>query len=523
MMGAAVGEGRRMLVFDRVSMRFRSGTQAVDALVDVSIDLGGGRIVGLLGENGAGKTTLLRIAAGLVDADGGAVRVFGSDVAAHRRAIQRRVGWASSDERSFYPRLSGRENLRLFAALHGLDTRAAAARIDELAGALGLRAILEKPFQACSSGQRQGLSIVRALLHEPDLLLLDEPARSLDAAARAALASLLRAYVEAGERLVVVAGHEFEGLDGLLDRTLVLKAGRVVSGARASAPGDARRSSDPRARERRPRALASLLALARRDRLLFASYRWQLALKAGLLATWIFVLYDVSGLVDTSSPKVARFLAGDYFTFALIGLAFLRLTQVCLVQMASALREEQLQGTVEPLFATGEPPLRIVLGGLVWPLASELGGLLVVFGIAAALLGVHLPNANVPALALAAAATVAVDAVWGVFSAAFVLAFKRGDPVALLGNLAAVGLSGAFFPVEMIPAWLRPVADVLPLRWGFAAVRAAGLEGATLGSPVYRRALFALGVLAAVLTPLALVAFGAAIRHARRTGTLGQS
>ncbi|HKC25600.1 MAG TPA: ABC transporter ATP-binding protein, partial [Thermoanaerobaculia bacterium] len=297
-----------MLVFDRVSKRFRSGPQHVDALVDLSIELDGGQVVGLLGENGAGKTTLLRIAAGLVDADGGEVRVFSRELSAHRREIQRRIGWASSDERSFYPRLSARENLRLFAALHGLDRRASAARIDELAGVLGLHAILEKPFQACSSGQRQGLSIVRALLHEPDLLLLDEPARSLDAATRAALASLLRAYAAGGERLVLVAGHEFEGLTGLLDHTLVLRAGRVVSGAGERATRPAPRSFGTREQRPRPRALASLLALARRDRLLFASYRWQIGLKAGLLATWILVLYYVSGLVDTSSPKVARFL-----------------------------------------------------------------------------------------------------------------------------------------------------------------------------------------------------------------------
>ena len=513
-----MGETNRTLVFQGVSKRFSRGRSGVDALVDVSFDLSGGQIVGLLGENGAGKTTLLRVVAGLVEADRGDVRVLGRSVREQRAEIQRRIGWMGSDERTFYPRLSGRENLRLFGVLSGLDRPRCDARVAELAKVLALEAVLERPFQTCSAGQRRRLAIARALLHEPDVLLLDEPTRSLDGPSRASLATLLREYVAHGDRLVVVAGHEEGELDGLLDRTVVLRAGRVES---AGSAGNGRPEAAPPARAK-PSAFASVLALARRDRLLFSSYRSQIALRGGLFAAWLLVLYYVSALVDTSSPKVAKFLSGDYFTFALLGMVFLRITQVSLVQMASALREEQLQGTVEPLFVTGQPPIRIVLGGLAWPLASEVAGLAIVFGFGAAVLGVHLPKANLPALLLASLATILVNTVWGVISAAFVMAFKRGDPVALLGNLITVALSGAFFPVEMIPKGLRPVSDVLPLRWGLEAVRAAA-RGSSVASPEFGRALAGLGLVAVVLAPLAAFLFGASIRRARRDGSLGHS
>ena len=169
-------------MLERVGKRFASGSTAVEAVADVSLTRAGGEVVLLLGQNGAGKSTLLRMIAGLIEPSRGEIRIGGRVQRGRSGALLCDIGWCSSDERSFYPRLSGRENLRLFAALHGLDRGTADARIDVMS--FGLARVLERPFQTCSTGERQKLNLLRALLHEPRLLLLDEPARSLDAATR---------------------------------------------------------------------------------------------------------------------------------------------------------------------------------------------------------------------------------------------------------------------------------------------------------------------------------------------------
>jgi ABC-type multidrug transport system ATPase subunit/ABC-type multidrug transport system permease subunit len=610
-----------LLVLEGVSKRFVRGSQAIQAVAQVSLALAGGEVVLLLGPNGAGKSTLLRMIAGLIEPSEGEIRIDGREQRGSAGALRREIGWCSSDERSFYPRLSGRENLRLFAALHGLDRNTGDARIAAWAQRFGLERILDRTFQACSTGERQKLNVIRALLHEPRVLLLDEPARSLDAATRATLVRVIAEFAARRDRLVLLAGHDFEGLEELGQRVVVLDGGReLLSGKmseiaahlgeaswrvtfrsrdacsralreygglhpgpkpeealfpavegglpselvacaaafaselerieRHAGPslrellirvGRGERVGGPRARlvgsggERASGArvtpaarkcaptLRVLSAMTRRDRLVFMSHRFQAGLRAGLLLAWVLSIYFVSKLVDRSSPEVARLLSGDYFTYALLGMVFLRIMQVCLIQMASALREEQLQGTIEPLVATGEPSVVLLLGTLSWPLVSEGIGLAIVFGSGAWLLGADFSVANVPAMLVATAATVIAMVEWGVLSAAFVIAFKRGDPVALLVNLISIGLSGVYFPVELLPAWLRPLPRVLPLTWGLDAVRSAVLHGAGLESPEYRQALAGLFVLILILAPVALWSQSRAFAFARRSGSLAQT
>jgi ABC-2 type transport system permease protein len=323
--------------------------------------------------------------------------------------------------------------------------------------------------------------------------------------------------------LVRVERRESTPLAELLER-LALGTAPPAPRATSARPDAAPAAELPATRsDTRPAALRAVRALARRDRLVQLSHRFQIGLKAGLLGAWIVSLRFMSGLVDTSSPQVARWLSSDYFSYALLGMACLRISQVGLVQMASRLREEQLQGTTEPVFVTGQPPILVLLGGLAWPLAAEIAGLLLIFGLGAAWLGADFSGANVPALVLALVATIASAAVWGILSAAFVIAFKKGDPVALLVNLVTIGLSGVFFPVEMIPGWLQPLSKLLPLTWGLEAVRAAALRGAGFESAEYVGALAGLGVMSAALLPIAWIAHHAALRHALRAGNLGQA
>ncbi|MEK7690112.1 MAG: ABC transporter ATP-binding protein [Bdellovibrionota bacterium] len=161
----------------------------------------------LKGKNGSGKSTLLKILATLLAPTAGDA-VFGSDsVVTAQARVRTRIGWVGATEKGFFDALSGRENLRLFATLRGLPWPCAEARLTALSF-LDLEGALSTRFGAASSGMKQKLLIVRALLHEPEILLLDEPARSLDQESVEALRVYLVAC--ATQKLVILASHQRE-------------------------------------------------------------------------------------------------------------------------------------------------------------------------------------------------------------------------------------------------------------------------------------------------------------------------
>ncbi len=160
------------------------------------------------GANGAGKTTLLKCVGGLLTPTAGDVTVCGFDN--RDRRARRRLGFASSDERSFALRLSGRANLRFFGRLYGLSRATLEARVDAMAHELALERFVDLPVHECSTGVRSLLGLVRALMHEPDLLLLDEPTRSLDADRSRRVLSLLRARLTAGAAILATSHDELD-------------------------------------------------------------------------------------------------------------------------------------------------------------------------------------------------------------------------------------------------------------------------------------------------------------------------
>jgi ABC-2 type transport system ATP-binding protein len=163
-------------------------------LVDVDLTVGGGRLVVVRGANGAGKTTLLKIAAGLVEPDAGSVTIHGMDPGRERRAFMRSLGYVSAGDRGLHARLSARRHLLLAWDLALLDRRLRAAAVEEALADFGLRSVADRSVQRLPTGQRQRLKLALAFLHRPGLVLLDEPASSLDpdgvAVLRAALDDL---------------------------------------------------------------------------------------------------------------------------------------------------------------------------------------------------------------------------------------------------------------------------------------------------------------------------------------------
>ena len=188
------------------------------ALAGVTISVPRGATLAVLGANGAGKTTLLRVLAGLLRPHGGTARVLGAELPRERWKVPGRVGYLGH-EPLLYRELSGRENLRYHAALH----RAPAARVDEVLSAVGMDERADEPVRELSRGMVQRLAAARAVLHEPELLLLDEPRGNLDPAA----AELLEPLIGRGSGCTrVLVSHDVEGALAESDLALGLKGGR---------------------------------------------------------------------------------------------------------------------------------------------------------------------------------------------------------------------------------------------------------------------------------------------------------
>jgi ABC-2 type transport system ATP-binding protein len=212
--------------------RGRLRGRVIRALDRVDLTVAAGEIVGLCGPNGAGKSTLLRLLAGVVLPTAGTVEVLGVDARHAGPAARRDVAYVVSDERSFAWRLSGRQNLEFFAALHGFARAAGRARVARLCAELEVEAFADRPFREYSTGMRQRFVLARGLLSAPRVLLLDEPTRGLDPAAAAAVCRFLRdEVIRPAGRTVLCATHDLALVRGLCERVVLLDAGRVGGSA----------------------------------------------------------------------------------------------------------------------------------------------------------------------------------------------------------------------------------------------------------------------------------------------------
>jgi ABC-2 type transport system ATP-binding protein len=201
---------------------------SVVALDGLDLDVGRGEIVALLGPNGAGKSTLLRILGTTVLPDAGRAEIQGADVVEDPVTARRAIGLMVGDERGLYWRLTGRENLEFFAALHGLDRSSAVRRADVLLGEAGLDAAADRPVSGYSSGMRVRLMLARALAAEPPLLLLDEPTRTLDPQAAQGFRALAGRLATDRRTGILFATHDLHEAVSVADRILVLSGGRAV-------------------------------------------------------------------------------------------------------------------------------------------------------------------------------------------------------------------------------------------------------------------------------------------------------
>ncbi len=199
---------------------------SVTAVDHVSLNVCAGEVVGLLGPNGAGKTTTLRVLAGILQPTDGQVFVNGADLREAPLEAKRHIGFLSGDTQ-LYQRLSPREVLRYFGRLYLLPEAELNRRIEQLVEELEMAAFADRPCRTLSSGQKQRANIARAFLHDPDVLILDEPTAALDVVSGQFIVEAIRRKRAAG-RAVLFSTHIMSEAESLCDRIYFLHQGRVT-------------------------------------------------------------------------------------------------------------------------------------------------------------------------------------------------------------------------------------------------------------------------------------------------------
>ncbi|HKS74898.1 MAG TPA: ABC transporter ATP-binding protein, partial [Terriglobales bacterium] len=195
----------RPALFNWMGRERRGETRALE---NVSLAVGKGRVLAILGPNGSGKTSLLKLVSTMLLPDSGRVLVEGFDTSSDADRVHTHVGFAVATERSFFPRLSARENLDFFATLDDVPRKSRAGRVADLLRRTGLADAADTLVMKFSSGMYQRLGIARALMKEPSVILLDEPTRSLDPASAGHFWGLVR-ELPAHQATVVLATHSF--------------------------------------------------------------------------------------------------------------------------------------------------------------------------------------------------------------------------------------------------------------------------------------------------------------------------
>ncbi|GAC35400.1 ATP-binding cassette domain-containing protein [Paraglaciecola polaris] len=193
------------------------------SVVDVSFACQPGQVLGLLGPNGAGKTTTLRMLSTALKPDTGSVHINGTDVLQNPIVARKKIGFLSGST-GLYGRLTGRENIEYFAKLHGISQAQFVARIDELADLLDMHTFLDRRSENFSTGMKQKIAIARAVVHQPEVVILDEPTTGLDIMATQTVLSFIRGLKKQGIP-VIFSTHHLDEVSELCDCVTVIDQG----------------------------------------------------------------------------------------------------------------------------------------------------------------------------------------------------------------------------------------------------------------------------------------------------------
>lgn len=214
-----------MLIVESLTKTFASDDSEVRAVDGLSFQVGPGEVYGLLGPNGAGKTTTLRMVLGLLTPDAGYAEVDGVRTQNDPIGVKSRLGFVSASD-GVYPWLSVREMLLYFGDLYGVQPEVAEQRCEELAKLMGVESFLDRRAGTLSTGQRQRVTLVRGLIHDPPVMLLDEPTRGLDVVGVQTIFDYIKHLRDVG-KAVIVCTHRLDEAQRLCDRFGLLHRGSL--------------------------------------------------------------------------------------------------------------------------------------------------------------------------------------------------------------------------------------------------------------------------------------------------------
>jgi len=210
-----------------VSNPFRKG-EPILAVDNVTLQIKRGEIFSIAGPNGAGKTTLMKILSCLITPSRGNANVAGYNILKEDNAVKSSIGLISGDERSFYWRLTLKQNLYFFAALYNISAAQTRIKIAELAPLLEIESYLDRRFQECSTGVKQKLAIMRSLLNDPQVLFMDEPTKSLDTTTVKSLKNFIKEkLVRQQGRTVFFSSHNLNEVESFADRIAIMHKGQI--------------------------------------------------------------------------------------------------------------------------------------------------------------------------------------------------------------------------------------------------------------------------------------------------------
>lgn len=216
-----------MIHVQNVSRTFTDKKETIEAVRSVSFQVEKGGVIGLLGENGAGKTTLLRMISTILEPTEGTIEIEGKPIQEQMIHIKRKIGVLFGSETGLYDRLTARENLQYFARLYQMNKQVTKARIEELAKRFGMNDYLDRRLGGFSKGMRQKVAIARTLIHDPDVILLDEPTTGLDITSANMFRELIHQLRQEG-KTIIFSSHIMEEVQQLCESILMIHKGKLV-------------------------------------------------------------------------------------------------------------------------------------------------------------------------------------------------------------------------------------------------------------------------------------------------------